>query len=260
MDSEAINTAELLHVALESAGMGSWELYLSTGAVHRTARHDQIFGYSEIQPFWDLETTFGHMLDQDRAAVRQAFSQAELSGDIDVEARTRLPFGGETRWVHLRGRTFYVGGVPTRIIGVIADATQRRAVQDHLRQAQKIEALGQLTGGVAHDFNNLLQVISSGLQVVGRQSDPARREQIFAAMRQAVDRGASLCRQLLAFSRRQALKPEAVNLQRLAGDMRELLNRSLRGDIQSKSHFAERLGHVEVDRGELELVILYLAL
>lgn len=260
MESEAINTAELLQVALEAAGMGSWELYLSTGAVHRTARHDQIFGYSEIQPFWDLETTLEHIVDQDRAAVRQAFAQAELSGDIDVEARTRLGVGSETRWIHLRGRTFYGHEVPMRIVGVIADTTQRRAVQDRLRQAQKIEALGQLTGGVAHDFNNLLQVISSGLQVVGRQSDAARREQIFAAMRQAVDRGASLCRQLLAFSRRQALKPEAVNLERLGGDMRELLNRSLRGDIQINTSFAERLWHVEVDPGELELVILNLAL
>ena len=259
MEMEAINTAELLQAALESAGMGSWELYLSTGAVHRTPRHDQIFGYPEIQPFWDLETTFEHIVEEDRAAVRQAFRQAELIGAIDVEART-CHGGGDARWVHLRGRTFYVHGVPTRIVGVIADATQRRAVEDRLRQAQKIEALGQLTGGVAHDFNNLLQVISSGLQVMGRQTDPARREQIFAAMRQAVDRGASLCRQLLSFSRRQALKPEAVNLERLAGDMRELLNRSLRGDIQIQTSFAERLWCVEVDPGELELVILNLAL
>jgi len=221
MESGAINTAELLQVALESAGMGSWELYLSTGAVHRTARHDQIFGYSEIQPFWDLDMTFEHIAEEDRATVRQAFSQAELTGDIDVEARTRAGSGGESRWVHLRGRAFYVEGVPTRIVGVIADATHRRAVEDRLRQAQKIEALGQLTGGVAHDFNNLLQVVSGGLQVLGRQTDPARRDRIFAAMRQAVDRGASLCRQLLAFSRRQALKPEAVNLERLAGDMQE---------------------------------------
>lgn len=259
METEAINTAELLQAALESAGMGSWELYLSTGAVHRTPRHDQIFGYPGIQPFWDLETTFEHIVDEDRAAVRQAFFQAELTGAIDVEARTRRG-GGETRWVHLRGRTSYLHDIPTRIVGVIADATQRRAVEDRLRQAQKIEALGQLTGGVAHDFNNLLQVISSGLQVIGRQNDPARREQIFAAMRQAVDRGASLCRQLLSFSRRQALKPEAVNLERLAGDMRELLNRSLRGDIQIRTSFAERLWCVEVDPGELELVILNLAL
>jgi signal transduction histidine kinase/CheY-like chemotaxis protein len=259
MTSEALNTAELFQVALDSAGMGSWELYLSTGAIHRTLRHDQIFGYSEIQPFWDLQMTVDHVHDDDRSLVKRAFAEAEASGAIDVEARVRRA-DSEARWIHLSGRTIYAEGFPTRIAGVIADVTHRRGVEDRLRQAQKIEALGQLTGGVAHDFNNLLQVISGGLQLVSRQSDPARREHIFAAMRQAVDRGASLCRQLLAFSRRQPLKPEAVNLGRLIGDMRELLNRSLRGDISIGTAFAERLWNVEVDPGELELVILNLAL
>ena len=259
MSPQALNTAELLEVALDAAGMGSWELYLSTGAIHRTLRHDQTFGYTEIQPFWDLQMTVEHILDEDQPLVRQAFSEAELLGSIDVQARLRRA-GTDTRWVHINGRTFYVDGVPKRIVGVIADVTHRRAVEDRLRQAQKIEALGQLTGGVAHDFNNLLQVISGGLQVVARQLDPKRREQIFASMKHAVNRGASLCRQLLAFSRRQALKPEAVDLKRLIGDMRELLNRSLRGDVQIQSLFAERLWCVEVDPGELELVILNLAL
>jgi signal transduction histidine kinase/ActR/RegA family two-component response regulator len=260
MASDAFNTAELLQVALVSAGMGSWELYLSTGAIHRTLRHDQIFGYSEIQPFWDLDMTLQHVVEEDRAAVRQAFAEAELTGTLDVEARIHRICRGEPRWTHFSGRTLYVDGLPSRIAGVIGDTTQRRSVEDRLRQAQKIEALGQLTGGVAHDFNNLLQVISGGLQLVDGQIDPARRETMFKAMRQAVDRGASLCRQLLAFSRRQTLKPEPINLNRLVGDMRELLNRSLRADIQIQTSFAERLWPVEVDAGELELVILNLAL
>jgi signal transduction histidine kinase/ActR/RegA family two-component response regulator len=260
MTSGALNTAELLQVALDAAGMGSWELYLSTGAIHRTLKHDQTFGYTEIQPFWDLSLTLEHILGEDQSLVRQAFSQAELLGSIDVEARLRPGSGAETRWVHISGRTFYVDGMPKRIVGVISDVTHRRAVEDRLRQAQKIEALGQLTGGVAHDFNNLLQVISGGLQIVTHQSDPKRRDQIFTSMKKAVDRGARLCRQLLAFSRRQALKPEAADLKRLIGDMRELLNRSLRGDMQIESFFAECLWPVEVDPGELELVVLNLAL
>src|SRR5579859_193853 len=260
MMSDALDTAELLQVALDAAGMGTWELYLSTGSIHRTLRHDQTFGYAEIQPFWDLNLTLEHILEADQPLVRQAFREAELLGSIDVEARLRRGAGTETRWIHLSGRTFYVEGTPTRIVGVIADVTQRRAVEDRMRQAQKIEALGQLTGGVAHDFNNLLQVISGGLQIVTHQSDMERREQIFASMKKAVDRGARLCRQLLAFSRRQALKPEAVDLRRLIGDMRELLNRSLRGDVQIESFFAERLWPIEVDPGELELVVLNLAL
>src|SRR5258708_37302180 len=86
MTSEALNTAELLQVALGAAGMGSWELYLSTGAIHRTLRHDQMFGYTEIQPFWDLEMTFDHIVDEDQALVRQAFCEAKIGGSIDVEA------------------------------------------------------------------------------------------------------------------------------------------------------------------------------
>jgi signal transduction histidine kinase/CheY-like chemotaxis protein len=259
MTSEALNTAELLEVALDAAGMGSWELYLSTGAIHRTLRHDQMFGYTDIQPFWDLETTLEHM-DEDRSMVRRAFCAAKLDGSIDVEARVRRGAGAETRWVHISGRTFYVDGVAMRIVGVIADVTHRRAVEERLRLAQKIEALGQLTGGVAHDFNNLLQVISGGLQVVARQSDLQRRDRIFSSMRLAVDRGARLCRQLLAFSRRQALKPEAVDLKRLIGEMDELLNRGLRSDLQIQTGFADELWCVEVDPGELKLVILNLAL
>jgi signal transduction histidine kinase/ActR/RegA family two-component response regulator len=262
MTCEALSTAELLQVALDSAGMGSWELYISTGAMHRTVRHDQIFGYADIQPFWDLNMTLEHIAADDQQSVRQAFSQAAIDGSIDVEARIRHRDGNgnEIRWIHLSGRTIYRDGLATRIAGVIADVTHRRAVEERLRAAQKIEALGQLTGGVAHDFNNLLQVISSGLQIIARQSDPKRREKIFASMQQAVDRGANLCRQLLAFSRRQTLKPQVVDLKHLIGDMRELLNRSLRADVQIQASLKEGLWCVEVDRAELELIILNLAL
>ncbi|MDP9089056.1 MAG: response regulator [Pseudomonadota bacterium] len=256
---DAFNTPEMLQVALESAGLGGWQLYPSTGFVHRTLRHDQIFGYSQIQPSWDLQTTIDHVVIEDQASLREAFSRAIITGSIDAEARVRRGLGKEVRWIHISGRTFSIDGAPQRIAGVIGDVTERRAVEDRLRQAQKIQAIGQLTGGVAHDFNNVLQVMSGGLQVIGRQSDPKRREQILSSMKHAVERGARLCRQLLAFSRRQALKPEAVDLPRLIGDMRELLNRSLRGDVQIQTAFADRLWSVEVDPAELELVILNLA-
>ena len=246
-------------VALDAAGMGSWELFLATGAIRRTLRHDQIFGYGALQSSWHLNTTVERFLADDRSLVEHAFTQAELTGSVDVEARIRRASDGEIRWVHVNGQTFYADEAPTRIAGVIADVTHRRAVEERLRQAQKIEAIGQLTGGVAHDFNNLLQVISGGLQIMGRPGDPAAHERVFNAMKQAVERGASLCRQLLAFARRQPLRPEPVDLNRLIVAMRELLDRSLRGDVQFRSEFAEDLWPVEVDPGELELVILNLA-
>jgi signal transduction histidine kinase/CheY-like chemotaxis protein len=136
---------------------------------------------------------------------------------------------------------------------------ERTRVEEALRLAQKMEAVGQLTGGVAHDFNNLLMVISSGLDLLARHADPVRRQRLMDRMRQATQRGAALTRQLLAFSRRQALKPEAVDLARQVGGMRELLRRSLRGDVDVQLDFADDLWPVEVDPGELELMLLNLA-
>jgi nitrogen-specific signal transduction histidine kinase/CheY-like chemotaxis protein len=148
---------------------------------------------------------------------------------------------------------------------LVYDVTQRANEQTRLaeaearvQQAQKIEAIGQLTGGVAHDFNNLLMVISGGLEVMDELA-PARREKVIAGMRQAVEKGAGLSRQLLAFSRRQPLRPEPVNLARKVGGMREMLDRSLRGDVHVEVEFDKGLWPVEVDPGQLELVILNLA-
>ncbi|MET4201117.1 ATP-binding protein [Bradyrhizobium sp. LA6.12] len=136
---------------------------------------------------------------------------------------------------------------------------ERTRVEETLRQAQKIEAIGQLTGGVAHDFNNLLMVISGGLDMLDRQTDPDRRRRLMDGMVQAAQRGASLTRQLLAFSRRQTLRPEPVDVASQMGGMRELLDRSLRGDVHVEFDFPDTLWPVEVDPGELELVILNLA-
>ncbi|UPK39592.1 response regulator [Bradyrhizobium sp. 186] len=136
---------------------------------------------------------------------------------------------------------------------------ERARVEETLRHAQKIEAIGQLTGGVAHDFNNLLMVISGGLDMLNRQTDPARRRRLMEGMVQAAQRGASLTRQLLAFSRRQKLRPEPVDVALQIGGMRELLDRSLRGDVHVEFDFPDSLWPVEVDPGELELVILNLA-
>jgi signal transduction histidine kinase/ActR/RegA family two-component response regulator len=136
---------------------------------------------------------------------------------------------------------------------------ERERVEQTLRQAQKIEAIGQLTGGVAHDFNNLLMVISGGLDMLDRQRDAGRRMRLMEGMKQAAARGAGLTRQLLAFSRRQELKPQAVDIAVQIGGMRELLDRSLRGDVHVSLQFAKDLWPIEVDPGELELVVLNLA-
>jgi signal transduction histidine kinase len=140
-----------------------------------------------------------------------------------------------------------------------AQMDERAKVEESLHHAQKLEAIGQLTGGLAHDFNNLLMIISGGLETLTYQNNPARRERMMNSMRNAVDRGAKLTRQLLAFSRRQTLRPESVDLHVRLGGMLELLDRSLRGDVNVTLDLARDLWPVTVDPGELELAILNLA-
>jgi signal transduction histidine kinase/CheY-like chemotaxis protein len=137
--------------------------------------------------------------------------------------------------------------------------TERARVEESLRQAQRMEAIGQLTGGIAHDFNNLLMVILGGLTMLERHSNPTERSQtLLQGVRQAAQRGAGLTRQLLAFARRQALQAQAVDLTHQLESMRELLNRSLGEGTHIELTFGENLWPVYADPGELELVILNL--
>ncbi|WP_223637421.1 response regulator [Corallococcus sp. EGB] len=138
---------------------------------------------------------------------------------------------------------------------------ERRQAEAALLQAQKMEAVGKLTGGVAHDFNNLLQVVSGNLQLLERDTvgDSRARRRLETALG-AVERGARLASQLLAFARRQPLAPTALNLGRLVRDMDDLLRRALGEDVEVETVIAGGLWNTSVDRNQLENVILNLAI
>jgi signal transduction histidine kinase/ActR/RegA family two-component response regulator len=137
-----------------------------------------------------------------------------------------------------------------------------RKAEAALRQTQKMESLGQLTGGVAHDFNNLLAVFASGVQLLERTTDSpaAARPRVFEAMRRAIARGTGLTRHLLAFSRRRPVNPESIDVAAHLQGMRAMLDGSLGGNIDVQMHFAPDTWPIEVDTGEMELAILNLCL
>ncbi|ANC92968.1 hybrid sensor histidine kinase/response regulator [Azospirillum humicireducens] len=141
---------------------------------------------------------------------------------------------------------------------VAEEVAERERVQVALLQTQKTEALGQMTGGVAHDFNNLLQALSGCLHMIEKRAEGTRIQPLVDAGRQAVDRGAKLVQQLMAFARRQALRPETVDLRDRVLGMSELLNRALRADIRLEIDFTAGLWPVEVDATQLELALLNL--
>lgn len=210
-----------------------------------------------------LDLLEGHP-DQ-RARVRQIWTRA-LAGEefTEIDESGFLPFDQrhfEMKFNSLRDREGRLIGAFQFVYDVtdrLRDQARLAEAEKRLRQSQKMDAIGQLTGGVAHDFNNLLMVISGGLSLLDRRLEPERQQRIIGQMRQAADRGASLSRQLLAFARRQPLRAEPIDLHRKVDAMRELLNRTLRGDVQVKTELARDLAPIKVDSAELELVILNL--
>jgi signal transduction histidine kinase/DNA-binding response OmpR family regulator len=144
---------------------------------------------------------------------------------------------------------------------VETEVAERIKAEEALRQAQKMEAIGQLTGGVAHDFNNLLTVIMGGLDTIrrSRPEDHTRIKRATDMALQGTQRAASLTGRLLAFSRRQPLEPKPLELNVLVREMTELLHRTLGEPIELEAVMAPRLWPVEVDQNQLESAILNLA-
>jgi signal transduction histidine kinase/CheY-like chemotaxis protein len=150
-----------------------------------------------------------------------------------------------------------------RVVEAVADRVhdqeRLRHAEAALRQTQKMESLGQLTGGVAHDFNNLLAVFATGLQLLDRNVTGEQRQRVYDGMRRAISRGTGLTRHLLAFSRKRPVNPESIDVAAHLKGMREMLNGSLGGNIQVGMKF-DQVWPVEIDTGELELAILNLCL
>jgi two-component system, cell cycle sensor histidine kinase and response regulator CckA len=173
---------------------------------------------------------------------------------------------GETRWYQTIKVPLAAGDGCPQVLGVSTDITERKAVEEalrkseeQLRQSQKMEAVGQLAGGVAHDFNNLLTVINGFGDLLKNQltpDDPMRGP--VEEIRKAGERAAALTYQLLAFSRRQMLNPEVMDLNGAVADAEKLLRRLIGEDVELMTVLRPSLGRVQVDPGQLQQVILNL--
>jgi two-component system, NtrC family, sensor kinase len=139
------------------------------------------------------------------------------------------------------------------------EADRREAAERALRQSQRLEAIGQLTGGVAHDFNNLLMIVSGSVHRLRREIGDEKHLRLLNAIVNATHRGESLTRQLLSFSRRQTLQPTVIDLSSYLPELKEMLSRSLRGDIEVRLLVPRRACLVKLDASELELALLNLA-
>lgn len=178
--------------------------------------------------------------------------------------------GIEVEWKHKSGRPFTIrcashlvrdsAGKVEYMEGFVEDISERRAMEQQLRQAQKMEAIGRLAGGIAHDFNNLLSVIIGyGDLVLEKAGEASPLRAPVEQIRKAADRASSLTRQLLAFSRQQMLQVKVLDLNAVVAEMAKMLPRLLGEDIQLETSLDPGLGQVKADEGQIEQVIMNLA-
>ena len=186
------------------------------------------------------------LIAQDRLDPRDYRAVTQGGAFLDVVAAARVERDGEGRFIH--------------VLGGLTDVTERKRAEEALRQAQKVEAIGHLTGGIAHDFNNLLAVVMGNLDLLRRRlpDDPKLTRLVDNAL-EGAQRGAALTQRLLAFARRQELRPEAVDVAALIGGMTDLLQRSIGPMVRVQTQFAAGLPAAHVDAHQLELALLNVA-
>ena len=206
------------------------------------------------------------LLDPEKDVFAQPEEHERL---IEEFRRTGRLDGFEVKWkrkdggtimVRISGRAVSSADEPADVLEAIAeDVTDRRALEDQFRQAQKMEAVGRLAGGVAHDFNNLLMVISGYAEVILSQIDAADPlHEKGRAIQLAADRATTLTRQLLAFSRKQLLELKVVDVNAIVEDMERLLRPLIGENIELVTILSPEAAHTRADAGQLEQVIMNL--
>jgi signal transduction histidine kinase/ActR/RegA family two-component response regulator len=207
------------------------------------------------------------------AEILRAQALAGEFGPVDVEAEVRrrvadMRAGLSTGTIERKrpnGRTMELRRSPLAEGGFVTlytDITARRRAEDQLRQAQKMEAIGQLTGGIAHDFNNLLTVVMGNIEIAQnalQASNPLRAQSKLEEARAGAERGAILTRRLLAYSRRQTLEPRPVNVNKIVANMSELIRSSI-GRLSLETVLAGELWDTIIDPNQLENALLNLAI
>ena len=262
-------SAERLNLAVRVANVGIWDWNIRNSRLVLSREWKSQLGYEEHEigdDFGEWERRV-HPDDLPETNARLARHLANPVGAHEVEFRMRHK-DGSWRWIHARGEAFLgADGKPERMLGCHIDITARkraevslRESEEQLRHAQRMESVGRLASGIAHDFNNVLTVIN-GLADLGMNSlpegTPLRAD--LATILSAGEHAAKLTAQLLAFSRKQVLRPQAVDLNALVNETRALLLRVLGSDVRVETRFGPGLAQVRVDPSQLQQVILNLA-
>ena len=253
---------DVLRVALLAARMGIWRWHLPTNTQRVDSSMARLLGLGH----GDVVESYGqfreHIHPEDRVKVDAAFSRAIQSGeDMHVEFRV-VWLDGSIRWLLDHGMLVRdQEGIPEYLTGAAIDITERKLTEERLVEAQRMDAVGQLAGGVAHEINNMMTAALGFSDLLLNRlgpHDPISDD--LRQIRRAASRAATVTRQLLAFSRRQILRPQLLDLNSLVRGLEPMLRQVLGEDKLFSADLTEDLSPVRADPGQMEQVLINLAL
>ncbi len=253
-----------MRFALEAAGVGTWQSDFVTGRTIWSEVLERLHGKAP----GTFGRTFAAFMDAIDPDDRQRMSEVITLATRD-HAEARLEYrvtwpDGSIHWIAGVGQTFYdEAGRPLRAAGIGMDITRQKQLEEQFRQAQRMESIGNLAGGIAHDFNNLLTAILGYSNVLLEDAASAgcsdQMKADLQGIRAAGERAATLTNQLLAFSRRQIIQPRVLSVNAIVKDLQPMLRRLIREDIALTTRLSPELCLVSMDIGQLEQVIVNLA-
>ena len=240
-----------------------WDWDLQTDTLWWNEGFEALFGSEPGEDITSLDVWIHRIHPDDRQRVLDNIDKTVDSGENSWVASYKFR-RSNGNYADVLDRGYVIRDASrkaTRMVGGMTDITERLQLEEQLRQSQRLEAVGQLTGGVAHDFNNLLTVIIGNSEILKESLDEQPALASFAEMVvEAAERGADLTRSLLAYARRQPLEPRATDINKLLGNLQTLLTRTLGETIQVEMHLDSTLNQAEIDPGQLENALLNLSL
>ena len=257
---EALRESEnRLRFALEGTNDGLWDVQMKTGTTYLSPRGCEILGY-QLDEACEVATVWADLVHPDDLPLTNERLREHLEGRtpiFEVEQRLRMK-SGDWKWVLARGKVVSrdEAGVPLRMTGTHTDLTEQRKLQEQLSQAQKMEAVGRLAGGVAHDFNNMLNVIlgHAALALTKEANSPVLREHLEQIQKAAV-RSADIVSQLLAFARKQTITPRVLDLNESVATMLKMLRRLIGEGIELVWLPAKELWPVRMDPSQIDQIL-----